>query len=57
MQHYSFLSLARNSATFSEAFGVKALFLRKEQNIEIGVERSFGPMIADYLQRTVSNSA
>lgn len=47
----------RNSATFSEAFGVKALFLRKEQNIEIGVERSFGPMIADYLQRTVSNSA
>ena len=47
--------LAEGSAAFSEVFGIKALVMGNASDIEIGVERSFGPMIADYLQRTIGN--
>jgi len=45
---------ARNAATYSEAFGVKALVLRKSDGFELAVEQSFGNMIADYLSRATA---
>ena len=44
-----------NSSLFSEAFLVKALFVRVGDAIQLGVDRSFGPMIADYLARSVAD--
>jgi len=42
----------KDSITFSEAFGLRALVQRAEGGFEIGVEQSFGDMIADYLARS-----
>lgn len=38
-----------DSATFTEALGLKALVIRTAQGFEIGVDRSFGAMMATYL--------
>ena len=43
------------SVTFSEAFTVKALILRTNDAFHLGVERSYGPMIADYLSRATAD--
>ncbi len=43
-----------NGATFSEAFGLKALILRQPEGFWLAVEQSFGDMIEDYLARTMS---
>ena len=42
---------APDSASFTEAFGQKALVLRRETGFEIGFERSYAPMAADYFSR------
>lgn len=40
-----------NGATFTEAFGLKALIIKHDHGAELAVERSFGDMTADYLDR------
>ena len=40
-----------NGATFTEAFGLKALVVKRDHGAELAVERSFGDMTADYLAR------
>ena len=42
------------SAAFTEAYQIKALIIRREPGYHLGVDRSYAPMIADYLSRTVS---
>ena len=44
-----------NGATFSEIFSVKALIIRIEGGFQFGVDRSYAPMIADYLARTIAH--
>ena len=44
-----------NGATFSEIFSVKALIIRIEGGFHLGVDRSYAPMIADYLARTIAD--
>lgn len=39
------------SATFTEAFGQKALLLLRESGFELAFERSYSPMVQDYLSR------
>lgn len=41
-------------ATWSEIFGQRALVLRVKGGFEIAVERSYGPMFNDYLNRIVA---
>ncbi len=43
-----------NGATFTEAFGLKALILRKRDGFSLSVEQSFGDMVEDYLERAMS---
>lgn len=43
-----------DGASFSEFFGLKALVTRCEGGFDIGVEQSFGPMVADHLTRALS---
>lgn len=40
-----------DGVTFTEAFGLKALIVRRDSGVELAVERSFGNMTADYLDR------
>ena len=40
-----------DGATFSEAFGLRALFLRRAGGFELAVDRSFAAMVAEYLER------
>lgn len=40
-----------DTASFTEAFGIKALVTRCEGGFEVGVEQSFGPMMLDCLTR------
>lgn len=47
------LLFPEDGAAFGEAFGIKALFVHAGSNLQVGVERSFGPMIADYLARAI----
>ena len=42
-------------ATWTEAFGQKALVRRTQDGVELGVDRSFGPMVQDYWDRILSN--
>ncbi len=42
-----------NGVTFSEAFGLKALIVRRDDGFELACDRSYGDMVADYLQRAV----
>jgi heterotetrameric sarcosine oxidase gamma subunit len=42
----------KESITFSEVFGLRALVQRIEGGFEVGVEQSFGDMVADYLARS-----
>lgn len=42
---------AADGATFTEAFGLKALLWRSVDGFELAVERSYGPMVADWLAR------
>lgn len=42
-------------ATFSEIFSVKALIIRVDGGFHLGVDRSYVPMIADYLARTIAD--
>ena len=44
-----------NSATFSEVFSVRALILRTGDAFHLGVDRSYGPMIGDYLARVTAD--
>ena len=41
-------------ATYTEAFSAKSLILRSGEAYHLGVDRSYGAMIADYLARTVA---
>jgi|TARA_B110000908_G_scaffold11636_1_gene13617 sarcosine oxidase subunit gamma len=41
-----------NAISFSEFFGLRALVQRIEAGFEVGVEQSFGDMVADYLARS-----
>jgi heterotetrameric sarcosine oxidase gamma subunit len=43
-----------NGATLTEAFGLKALIMRKSDGFWLAVEQSFGDMIEDYLNRAMS---
>ncbi len=43
----------QNAATFSEAFGLKALIIRQADGFLLAVEQSFGDMIEDYLSRAM----
>lgn len=43
-----------DAATWTEAFGLKALVTRCAGGFELGVDRSFGPMVADYLSRATA---
>ena len=44
-----------NSAAFSEVYSTKALVMRVGDAYHVGVDRSFGPMIADYFGRTIAD--
>ena len=44
-----------NSATYTEAFGLKALIARVHDGFELAVDRSFAAMVEDYLTRAVGN--
>ena len=43
-----------DGASFTEAFGLKALITRCEGGFDMAIEQSFGPMVADYLTRVIS---
>lgn len=40
-----------NGATFTDAFGIEALVVRRPGGFELAVERSFADMTADFLER------
>jgi len=40
-----------NGASYTELFGVKGLLVRRSRGFELGVERSFGDMLEDFLVR------
>ncbi len=40
-----------DGATFTEAFGLKALLLRRPNGFDLAIERSHAPMLADYFSR------
>ena len=40
-------------ATFTEAFGLRALVLRRDGGFELAVDRSFAPMVEEYLGRII----
>jgi len=40
-----------DGATFTEAFGQKALLMRRGDGFELAVERSYTPMLLDYFSR------
>ncbi|UWR05368.1 sarcosine oxidase subunit gamma (plasmid) [Ruegeria conchae] len=42
------------TVTYTELFGLKALFMRCEDGFEFAVEQSFGDMVEDYLSRAVA---
>jgi len=42
-----------NGATFTEAFGLEALILRKSDGFGLVVEQSFGDMVEDYFDRAM----
>ena len=44
-----------NSATYTEAFGLKALIARMQSGYELAVDRSFAAMMEDCLTRAVRN--
>ena len=46
-------SFPDNGATYTEAFGLKALVCRCDGGYELSVERSFGDMLEDYLSRAI----
>ena len=41
-------------ASFTEFFGLRALVTRCEDGIDVAVDQSFGPMVADYLTRAAA---
>jgi len=43
-----------NGVTYTEAFGLKALVIRRDSGFELAVDQSFGPMVADYLDRATA---
>lgn len=43
-----------NSASFTEAFGLRAFVTRCAGGFDLAVEQSFGPMVQDYLTRVIS---
>ncbi len=45
----------QNGATYAEFYQIKALILRVADGFRVGVDRSYGPMIADYLSRTMAD--
>ena len=45
---------ARNSVTFSEFFGLKALIMREGDGYLFGIDQSFGDMICDYIDLTLA---
>ena len=47
-------AFAENAATFTEAFGLKALITRQPGGYWLAVEQSFGDMVEDYLTRVMS---
>lgn len=44
-----------NGAAFSEVFSTKSLIIRIENGFHLGVDRSYAPMIADYLTRAIAD--
>jgi heterotetrameric sarcosine oxidase gamma subunit len=42
-----------NGATITEAFGLKALIMRKSDGFWLAVEQSFGDMVEDYFDRAM----
>jgi len=44
-----------NGATFTEAFGLKALVIRRACGFELGFDRSYADMAADYFERVVAS--
>ena len=43
-----------HGVSFTEAFGLKALILRRPDGFWLAVEQSFGDMVEDYLTRAIS---
>ncbi|MEM7429461.1 MAG: sarcosine oxidase subunit gamma family protein [Pseudomonadota bacterium] len=48
-------SFPENGATYTEAFGLKALVCRRKAGFQLFVERSFGDLLADYLTRAIGH--
>ena len=44
-------AFAADGAAFTEAFGLRALVLRRPGGFQLAVERSHGPMVADWFAR------
>ena len=44
----------QDAVSFTEAFGLKALVLRRAGGFEMAVEQSYGDMVADYFARAAS---
>lgn len=44
----------KNGVSYTEAFGLKALVVRREDGFELAVERSFADMLGDYFDRVMS---
>ena len=40
-----------HGVSYTDLFGIKGLLLRRPNGFEVGVERSYGDMVADYLSR------
>lgn len=45
-----------NGVSFTEAFGLKALLIDREDGFELAVERSFADITADYLDRVTGGA-
>jgi len=44
-----------NGASYTEAFGLKALVIRCDEEFEVAVERSYADMLHDYFQRAIGS--
>lgn len=44
-----------DGVTYSEAFGLKALVVRRDHGFDLFADRSFGPMLEDYFSRAIGS--
>lgn len=46
-------TFASDGVTYTEAFGLKALVVRRDYGFDLFADRSFGPMLEDYFARVI----